>query len=210
MFDHTLTESEITRRLTATYRSDEIDYTAEWLTTLSHPTEPLRAAAVLIPLLVSEGEWHTLYTHRTDTVANHKSQVAFPGGSRDPEDVSLEATALREAHEEIGLDPRDVRILGRLTELPTVTNYYVAPVIGVIPWPYPLRIEENEVNRVFTIPLNWLSNPAHWEVRQHKLPGRSETYPVIFFQPYDNELLWGVSAQITVNLMRVLTDQAYG
>jgi 8-oxo-dGTP pyrophosphatase MutT (NUDIX family) len=199
-----LTEPEIARLLAAAYRSAEVDRTATQFTITSCPAEPPRAAAVLIPILRVEGEWHVLYTRRTDTVADHKGQVAFPGGSSDPDDPSPEATALREAHEEIGLNPQDVRILGRLNSLLTITNYCVTPVVGAIPWPYPLHLETSEVSRAFTIPLAWLADPDPWEVQQHVLPGRPEPHPVIYFQLYEGELLWGVSAQITINLIKVL------
>jgi hypothetical protein len=111
---------------------------------------------------------------------------------------------LREAEEEIGLNPADVRVLGRLRELPTVTNYCVTPVVGVIPWPYPLRLEEIEVCRAFHIPLAWLADPSHHQTHSRILPGTTISIPVIYFQPYDGELLWGVSAQITVNILTAL------
>jgi 8-oxo-dGTP pyrophosphatase MutT (NUDIX family) len=94
-------------------------------------SEPPRPAAVLIPLFAAgadEGEnnsWQVLLTHRTNSVAEHQDQVAFPGGRADPTDISPEMTALREAREEIGLDPLQVRILGRMASMQTITNYLV-------------------------------------------------------------------------------------
>jgi 8-oxo-dGTP pyrophosphatase MutT (NUDIX family) len=193
-----LTESEISQRLTASQLSLVEDKQTPFL-----PTTP-RPAAVLIPFLRISGAWHILFTRRTETVADHKGQVAFPGGQADPGDASPEETALREAEEEISLKPSDVRILGRLSELPTITNYCVTPVVGVIPWPYPLRLAEVEVCRAFSIPLAWLADPAHHEIRSRIVPGSATPLPVIYFQPYDGELLWGVSAQITVNLLAAL------
>jgi 8-oxo-dGTP pyrophosphatase MutT (NUDIX family) len=92
-------------------------------------------------------------------VAEHQGQVAFPGGRADPSDTTPEMTALREAHEEIGIDPTKVRILGRMQSLHTISNYVVTPIVGVIPWPVSFRLEETEVRRVFSIPLNWLADP---------------------------------------------------
>jgi 8-oxo-dGTP pyrophosphatase MutT (NUDIX family) len=175
-----------------------------------------KPAAVLVPLLrTSPGPdkppaWHILLTRRSDRLIEHRGQVAFPGGRADPGDPSPEETALREAYEEIGLDPKVVRILGRLVNVWTITNYTITPVVGVIPWPYPLRLVESEVSRAFKIPLAWLADPRNHEVRERLIPSsnfsNSQGYrvPVIYFQPYDGETLWGVSAEITINLIRTL------
>jgi len=197
MFD--LTESEITRRLAGAPPLPPVDdFPVSWMPAGSRP------AAVLIPFLRVADTWHILFTRRTDMVADHKGQVAFPGGSADPGDPSPEYTALREAQEEIGLDPADVNVLGHLQELPTITNYCITPVVGVIPWPYPLHLAAIEVSRAFTIPLSWLADQSHHETRLRAIPGTASTVPVIYFQPYDGELLWGVSAQIMLNLLAVL------
>ena len=124
----------------------------------------LRCAAVLVPLVWHEREWHLLFTRRTDTVESHKGQVSFPGGSCDEGETTPEQTALREAEEEIGLRPSDVKILGKLTNLITITYFRVTPVVGVVKWPAVFRVGEHEVARVFTIPLGWLSNPSNrWQ-----------------------------------------------
>lgn len=163
-----------------------------------------RPAAVLIPLLVRDGSWHILYTRRTSNLAEHSGQVAFPGGRADPGDRSLEETALREAREEIGLDPRDVRILGRLREFLTITNYRVTPVVGVIPWPYPFKLSPEEVSQVFTIPLSWLADPANYEVKPRPLPSPHGSAAVIYYNAYENEILWGASARFTHELLGIL------
>jgi 8-oxo-dGTP pyrophosphatase MutT (NUDIX family) len=179
-------------------------------------TDIPRPAAVLIPLFLLESSseinegWQVLLTRRTNSVAEHQGQVAFPGGRADPTDTTPEMTALREAHEEIGLDSTQVKILGRMNSLQTITNYIVTPVVGVIPWPFTVQLEETEVSRIFSIPLDWLADPNHHEVRNRTLPNpfaeilHKKIHPVIYFQPYQDELLWGVSAEITVRLIDIL------
>ena len=149
---------------------------------------------------------HTHLDHRSPAyhLAEHSGQVAFPGGRSEPGDRSPEATALREAHEEIGLPPGEVHILGRLNDFITITNYAVTPVVGHIPWPFDLAIQTEEVSRVFTIPLEWLSDPLHHEVRKRSLKPLSGHVDVIYFQPYDGELLWGATARFTLTLLKIL------
>ncbi|OGN93041.1 MAG: hypothetical protein A2Y88_10540 [Chloroflexi bacterium RBG_13_48_10] len=179
-------------------------------------TDTPRPAAVLIPLFRVNSDddenqdWQVLLTRRTDSVAEHQGQVAYPGGRADPTDTTPEMTALREAREEIGLDPVKVRILGRMDCMRTITNYLVTPIVGVIPWPFPIQLEDTEVSRVFTIPLNWLADPKNHEIRYHTIPQpfakilHRESHPVIYFQPYQDELLWGVSAEITLHFIDIL------
>lgn len=186
-----ITESEITRRVRAHSFGEP-------------PLLPgFRPAAVLIPLVWHTGEWNLLFTRRTETVQRHKGQVSFPGGASDPGDLTPEDTALREAHEEIGLQPQDVCILGRLGHLATISNFLVTPVLARIPFPYPFQLSQDEVSRVFTIPVRWLADPAHREERPRTLPnGLVENN--IYYQPYDGEILWGISARITVELLDTL------
>jgi 8-oxo-dGTP pyrophosphatase MutT (NUDIX family) len=158
---------------------------------------PAREAAVLIPLACVDEEWHLLFTRRTDLVDHHKGQVSFPGGRMDSEDISPEATALRETYEEVGITPKDIKMLGSLGKYLTVSNYLVTPFIGIIPWPYTFKIHTLEVSRVFTIPLNWLADPLHRQEMVRKENDRG----VILYLPYDGELLWGVTARITVNFL---------
>ena len=160
----------------------------------------LICAAVLIPLLQQDGEWHLLFTRRTDKVESHKGQVSFPGGACDEGETTPEETALREANEEIGIDPHKVRVLGHITNMITVTSFRVTPVVGVIEWPTVLHLGKDEVERVFTIPLNWLAERSNrWEFT---MPGRNRS--LIVYHPYDGELLWGATARMTVDFLKVL------
>jgi 8-oxo-dGTP pyrophosphatase MutT (NUDIX family) len=194
-----LTESQIAEALSRSLRHDDPFYEI--------PPDligrELVPAAVLMPLAKIEDEWHLLYTRRTDKVEHHKSQVSFPGGRCDPEDRSAEDTALREADEEIGLARSDVRVLGRLRELITITGYKVTPIVGVIAWPRTFRVHMIEVSRVFTMPLQWLAD------RRNRLEfnplGSNRT--VIAYFPHDGELLWGATARMTVDFIHAITEQ---
>ncbi len=164
------------------------------------PDTKLKCAAVLIPLVRISDEWHILYTRRTDRVESHKGQVSFPGGACDDGETTPEETALREADEEIGVNPADVQVLGRLSRLVTISSYRVSPVVGIIPWPYAFKVAGIEVARVFTIPLLWLANRNnYWEFFARD-PDRS----LIAYHPFDGELLWGATARMTVNFLRTL------
>ena len=160
----------------------------------------LRCAAVLVPLVWENDEWHLLYTRRTNKVESHKGQVSFPGGACDEGETTPEQTALREADEEIGLAPKDVKVLGRLADMITISYYRITPVVGVVKWPTVFRVGEHEVARVFTIPLGWLANPSNrWQFE------RPETKrALIAYHPYDGELLWGATARMTVDFLKIL------
>jgi len=160
----------------------------------------LKCAAVLVPRVWQDDEWHLLYTRRTDTIASHKGQVSFPGGACDEGETTPEQTALREANEEIGLNPNDVTVLGRLSDMITVSYYQVTPVVGIVKWPTVFQIGIDEVARVFTIPLGWLANPSNrWQFERP-----DSRRGLIAYHPYDGELLWGATARMTVDFLNTL------
>ena len=110
-------------------------------------------AGVLIPFFHLDEEWKLLFTRRTEYVNNHKGQVAFPGGAYDPEDQDIVQTALRESCEEIGLCSNEVKVLGCLEDQVTSSNFCITPVVAYIEKPIRFVISEDEVSRVFCIPL---------------------------------------------------------
>jgi 8-oxo-dGTP pyrophosphatase MutT (NUDIX family) len=197
-----LTEEEIVRRLAAQSIPADPDLHPEDAA-LAAAFGSLRPAAVLVPLLWAEDQWHILYTRRAETFNSHKGQVSFPGGGAEPEDDSPEATALREAFEEIGLLPEDVHLYGRLGSRPTISSFLVTPVVGRVRWPNQFTLSPGEVSRVFTIPLNWLADPANREERPRTVSTGIHVN-VVYYQMYDGEILWGATARITVDLLRVL------
>lgn len=189
-----LTEEEIAARLRASRSAASTDGYAP-----ANAPAPKRAA-VLVPLLRQEGEWRLLFTRRTNEVERHKGQVSFPGGACDDGEATPEQTALREAEEELGLDPRQVRVLGRLPSMLTITSYLVTPIVGVIPWPTVFKPAQAEVARVFTMPLAWLAERSNrWEFN---MLGRD--YSVIVYHPFDGEILWGATARMTVDFLEIL------
>lgn len=166
--------------------------------------ERLIAAAVLMPLIRLEGQWHLVYTLRSSLLHDHSGQVSFPGGSRESQDKDLIETALREAWEEIGLNPSAVKVLGRMANLEMVTRFTVTPVVGVCDWPTELTINPDEVDRVFSIPLDWLADENNRYYRVHTHHG-SEV-EVVYFKPYDGETVWGATAMMTVEFLNLLNS----
>jgi len=166
-------------------------------------TDGFRRAAVLIPLAWKDGEWQVLFTRRTETVQSHKGQVSFPGGVMESGDRTLEDTARRETYEEIGLGTDQIRIVGRLHDYPTISDFLVTPIVGLIPWPVSFQLSAEEVQRVFFVPLHWLANPTHFEERPY-LRQNGKVEPVIYYQHYDGEMVWGVTGRITINFLNIL------
>jgi 8-oxo-dGTP pyrophosphatase MutT (NUDIX family) len=186
--------SSFAEALAARLAARPIQTIAEW---------EARPAAVLVPLYASDRRWHVLFTERTHTVEQHKGQVSFPGGRVDEEDASRVETALREAEEEIGLRREDVRVLGQLDELLTVTQYRITPVVGVFPWPYPFVLSTAELSEVFGVPLRWLADPANLAVKLHDHPLRGPQIPVYYFY-YPGHTIWGATARMVLDLLEVL------
>ncbi len=163
-------------------------------------------AAVLIPLLLDQEDWKILFIKRTHHQDDrHSGQVAFPGGRADRGDPDLQHTALREAEEEIGLNPDDVEILGQSHPITTVTDHEVTPFVGILPWPYPLKLSKVEVEKTILIPTNWLIDPQNHQIKFWKPdPSAVERIPVIFFKEYLGDILWGVTAQIVLDFLELI------
>jgi 8-oxo-dGTP pyrophosphatase MutT (NUDIX family) len=166
------------------------------------PPSDKTSAAVLVPLLPVDGALHVLFTRRAASLPHHQGQVAFPGGSRDAADADPEGTALREAEEEIGLRPADVRVLGRLDDLETVASRFViTPVVGVAPHPYPWHPCPREVDTIFTVAAHELAAPGLEREELWDFGGRQ--VPIRIF-PVAGQVIWGATHRITRNLLDVL------
>jgi len=166
------------------------------------------SAAVLVPVFYKEGEYHILFTERTDTVRDHKGQISFPGGANELEDLTLLDTALRECEEEIGLEAGAVEVLGELNETLTLhTNYLVSPFVGIIPWPYRFTVDSKEVKEIIEIPVSALldKNSLHHEtetVNDRQIMG--------YYYNYKGKIIWGATARILTQFLdiysRVMKD----
>jgi 8-oxo-dGTP pyrophosphatase MutT (NUDIX family) len=165
-----------------------------------------RPAAVLLPLYQERDIWNLLFTRRTEFVESHRGQVSFPGGVIDAEDESPTQAALREIQEEIGIRPEDIEVLGMLDPLLTTTQYAITPIVGTFPWPYDLHINRDEVASVFGVSLEWLADENNLEVRRRDYPISGGSIPVYYFKPYQGEIIWGATALLTVNLLRLVED----
>jgi 8-oxo-dGTP pyrophosphatase MutT (NUDIX family) len=182
-------------------------------TTYDVPPELLtgdsREAAVLVPFVRVEDAWHILYIRRTQYEGDrHSGQVAFAGGKRDPQDEDLAATALREAEEEIGIAASDVNLLGSISHHHTISEFQVTPFIAEMPWPYTLILDEVEVARAFTLPLSWLAETSNYRTEERLHPDSNRPWPVVYYDYFDGELLWGATARMTLSLIEVLKTEA--
>jgi 8-oxo-dGTP pyrophosphatase MutT (NUDIX family) len=165
-----------------------------------------RHAAVLIPIFRDNGEYKIIFTKRTNRVEEHKGQISFPGGAVDKEDVSLEATALREAYEEVGLLREDVTVLGRTDDALTLaSNYIIHPFVGFIPYPYPFRINTVEVKRILEVPLRLFWVEDHID-KTGPVEYEGVTYESLIY-PYQGDVIWGASARIMENLIEILDEK---
>jgi 8-oxo-dGTP pyrophosphatase MutT (NUDIX family) len=161
-------------------------------------------AAVLIPLFKKNGEYHVLLTRRTDKVRHHKGQISFPGGRQDQGEDFL-ATALREAKEEMGIEAKDVRILGELDDMCTVaSDFCIAPFVGLIPYPYPFKINRHEIEEIIEVPLSVFLDETKF--REEFRSRNGEPVPVYFYQ-YDEHTIWGATARILKQLMDLISKE---
>ena len=158
-------------------------------------------AAVLIGVVDRPQEPAVLLTQRTDHLRDHAGQISFPGGRIEPDDASTAAAALREAEEEIGLDPARIEILGELAPYDTVTGFRIHPVVGWIAPPFELRLDRYEVADAFEVPLRFVVDPLNH--RRHSLR-RGALTRGYYVLPYQGRFIWGATAGMLVNFAMLL------
>ena len=161
----------------------------------------LTEAAVLVPLFSRGGEYHILFTRRSSQVAHHKGQISFPGGARSEGDHSLLDTALRESWEEIGLEGKDVEILGELDDAPTTTSRFViSPFVAFVPYPYEFKANRHEIDEIFDVPVSALLYKAN--VTEERYVFGDEIVQAYSYE-YGGRVIWGATARIVQQLLEV-------
>jgi len=191
-----ITKSEIQSLLTSAYLPDVLEsYTFPELR-----SKPAKMAGVIIPLTERIDGWEILFTKRTNKVFSHKNQISFPGGAWEPMDSDLLETALRETNEEIGVPIPIENVLGRLNTRKTVSNYLVTSFVAALPTCFHLQPNPVEVDKVFSVPINWLRDPSNREEVIH-LDSKIRIYK---FAPYEDEVIWGITAGILIDFLQVV------
>lgn len=161
------------------------------------------ASAVLAPLYVDGDDVFVILTRRAWHLRSHKGEISFPGGRQDPGETLWE-TALREANEEVALDPAIVEHLGELDHLSTVTSRsFIVPYVGLLPHRPELTASPAEVDAILHVPLAELLDPAHYHQERWGLPGVDR--PIHFFE-LEGDTLWGATGTMLVDLLTRLTD----
>lgn len=171
-------------------------------------SEQLIHAAVLIPIFERDSGHGVLFTERTHTVEHHKGQISFPGGAVENKDRNFEETALRETYEEVGLMTEDVQVLGQLDdELTIASNFIVHPFVGTIPYPYDFIINQNEVERIITVPLD-----LFFEENSDRHPDSIEFENFTYKGPayiYDDVTIWGATAKIMKHFINIVNGNKF-
>ena len=164
----------------------------------------LKPAAVLVPIFCKNGEYHILFTRRTEKVKVHKGQISFPGGAYEEKDCTLLATALRESAEEIGLRPEDVEILGELDDSFSVpSNYSISPFVAQIPCPYKFEINEDEIDEIIEVPVSALVEDKH-STQVTEVRDDDADYTHVY--KYQGTVIWGATARIAHQFLEIFSQ----
>lgn len=178
-------------RILAAYEPMEIDHDPS-----------LWPAAVLLLLHNQDGHPHILFQKRTDKVDAHKGQISFPGGGSDPGDRDLIYTAIRETHEEIGVLPDHIEIIGKLDQIKTISNFAVTPYVGWLDvHPYEWKFSHDEVAYLLEVPLRHLQDESNFVADRRFANGREIVMPAYKFQ---DDLIWGATARMLTNFLDLL------
>jgi 8-oxo-dGTP pyrophosphatase MutT (NUDIX family) len=203
-----ITASEIRQRFAGTAMpEDPLDVVIpppRWPVALQQKlTSDLIAAAVLIPIITREASLSVLLTERSPDLKHHAGQISFPGGRMDATDRDIRATALRETHEEVGIDPANVEIIGYLDPNPTVTGYAVTPVVALVELQQELIIDPLEVKSVFEVPLPFLLDEGNQKSAEREFEG--VMVPIAEFN-FGQYRIWGATASMLIQFRKFLVD----
>ena len=170
----------------------------------AQPTRSLTPAGVLVPVVERGAALSVLLTQRSIELKHHAGQISFPGGRMEAEDRDIEATALRETHEEVGIAPGAVTVIGYLRPMPTLTGYAVTPVVGLVASGASLTLDRTEVEYAFEAPLDYLLDKRNQTAALREVRGRR--VPTSEFH-YEGRRIWGATANILVELRKVIFKQ---
>jgi len=159
----------------------------------------LKDAAVLIPIIFKDNQPYVLVTKRTNNVGTHKGEVSLPGGGIDEDDSSPLETALRESYEEVGIKPEDVTILGEFDHFISIYGFHVYTFVGVIPYPYQLTINHDEIESYTEVPLSLFVEEKYDDVQYYTYEG---TPYAIYYYHYNGYTIWGLTARILTDFSR--------
>ena len=157
--------------------------------------ENLQPAGVLIPIVEHADGLTVLLTQRSAALKTHAGQVSFPGGSMESADADITETALRETHEEVGIRPQQVDVVGYLPPMLTVTGFAVTPIVGLVAPGITLTLDRSEVELAFEVPLSFFMDEDNQESSERDI--RGVTVPIVEFH-YADQRIWGVTANILV------------
>jgi 8-oxo-dGTP pyrophosphatase MutT (NUDIX family) len=166
--------------------------------------EGLHPAGVLIPFVERDGELGLIFVKRADHLSRHAGEIAFPGGRREQLDRSLEQTALREANEEIGLDPTNVKLFGSLAKIPVISGFELNAFVGRLLEDTELYPGDSEVQRVLFVPLEALLEEAAWRTENREW--RGEEFKLHFFD-HEGDVIWGATARLVDFLLKLLRER---
>jgi 8-oxo-dGTP pyrophosphatase MutT (NUDIX family) len=164
------------------------------------PTAPI-AAAVLVPVVERDAELTVLLTQRASQLKNHAGQISFPGGRIEPEDAGPSAAALREAHEEIGLEARFISVVGYLADHILLSGFRVTPVVAFVQPGFELLLDSQEVSDTFEVPLSFVFEPGNQRSQRRKFGGAGELE--VWDIQYQGRNIWGATAGMLLNLYRL-------
>jgi 8-oxo-dGTP pyrophosphatase MutT (NUDIX family) len=164
------------------------------------PKEPI-PAAVLVPVVEREAELTVLLTQRASQLKNHAGQISFPGGRIEPEDAGPKAAALREAHEEIGLESRFVAVVGYLADHILLSGFRVTPVVAFVRPGFELLLDSQEVTDTFEVPLSYVFEPGNQRSQRRRLGSAGEV--TVWDIQYQGRNIWGATAGMLLNLYRL-------
>ncbi len=172
-----------------------------------HQSDEYKNAAVLFGLIERPGGASVLFTRRTETLSSHKGQISLPGGRIDETDASPESAAVREMHEEVGIKPSEINVIGRLGDYLSGSGYRITPVVGIVDPGFTLALNEHEVAEAFEVPMSFLMNAENHQIGSAVWDNTERFfYKMPFGEGRAAKPIWGVTAGI----VRMIYDRVYG